>query len=163
MTTFDFSNVAAREPQAARVSSIVLTELRPSYAASDVRQEDPLYPTLFGRYAGEKNKPLRAAILKANAKRAGPRGALSEEDRGKIAIANVRALWPLHVFTGWEHVVQTDGTVVPFSPEAAEALLAKLPDWILTRVILHFSDPLNFVDDPADAVTQKEVEATAGN
>lgn len=147
MSEFNFSNVKAREVNPATTSSYMISELEGC-------------PSLTGVFAGEKNKGLRKAVTTANAKVGKGRRKLSDEAIVKVGRANVRAFFPLHVFTRWEDVVDGDGEQVEFSPDACGAFLKALPDWLLQGVIEHFGDPANFA---GESITQEDVGETAKN
>ncbi|RLE25520.1 MAG: hypothetical protein DRJ50_02770 [Actinobacteria bacterium] len=146
MSDFNFSNVSAREVVPSQIGTYTIVELDGA-------------PKLLGVCAGEKNKSLRAAVNKANAQR-GARATRNADAVNMQARAIVRAQFPKHVIKGWEDVIDADGEPVVFSPEACDAFLRALPDWILQGVIEYFADPENFA---GVGVTAGEIGEVSGN
>lgn len=104
-------------------------------------------PKLYLRFAGERNKPYFNAVLKQATKTArllkgtGMTAEILKKNR-QLDLS----LFPKHVVTGWDGIVDTAGTPVPFSPEACEALLEALPEWLFDRIRAWAADESNFTE-----------------
>lgn len=155
---FSFGNVARHEVQTDRIGEYAVSEIE---LYSKDEPSKPRTPVLYGVCAGEKNKKLRAAVNKANARRS--RRKSSNAQILAAARANCRAFFPTCVLTDWQDVYDDSGEAVPFSVEAAGAFLEALPDWILQGVMEYFGDPANFSGDEEEELTQEDVLEAAGN
>lgn len=119
-------------------------------------------PKLTGRHAGESNKAWQNAVNKHNAK-TGIMRRIAAGDSGvnQIAIDRDVELYPEHIFTGWEDVVDEDGNEVQFSKEECRQFLEALPRWVFDDVRLYFANAINFVGQ--DEPTPTQVADVAGN
>lgn len=98
-------------------------------------------------YRDARARGVRRGIKKAT-QLTGPEGprwlaAFRDEDR---------RLYPQHVIKGWRHVYNKAGEPIPFTPQAAEVLLAKLPNDYVDGLRDFCGDPDNHRD-----VTLEEV------
>ena len=119
-------------------------------------------PKLIGRYAGDTNPAWQNALTKHNAKtgiiRKIQAGASGIEE---IAIERDVELYPKHIITGWEDVIDEDGNPVSFSEKECREFLQALPRWVFTDVRIWFSSAANFVGE--DQPTPDQIEEVAGN
>lgn len=122
---------------------------------------DPAKPVvIIGRYAGASNKALNNALLKEmgfktrNVKK-GFSPAMLERQR-----AAIRKLFPRHVFTDWENMVDVEGNEVPFSIAHAEQFCAKIDDEYLADIREFFEDESEFYNEDSPRIDAEEV---AGN
>ncbi len=114
-------------------------------------------PVFIGRHAGETNKPYINAILQGSTK------------TRKMVQANLitagmlaenrdqdRALFPLHVITGWRDVCDASGVDVEFTRDECAEFIAALPDDQFDELRNHFASPSNFrnVVSPEDAIAK---------
>lgn len=124
-------------------------------------------PKLFLKPAGEVNKPYWREILKRaaiNAKRMRGGGDKDGRQAGEALAANRehdRELFPLHVVTGWEDMVDGKRALVPYTRSEAVDFFKRLPNWLLDRIRDHAASPVNFVGEAAPAPA--DVEDVAGN
>ncbi len=100
---------------------------------------------LIGTYAGVSNRSWMSAVVK-NA----PSLKVFSEDQGmeetEYNSKRENELIADHSITGWEHVVDAAGEVVPFDPK----VFLEFMDWLdkedATRVRMFFQNRLNFMD-----------------
>lgn len=104
-------------------------------------------PTLIGKPAGQSNKSYFNALLKAGTKnaqalRAGKiTSAMIDENRDKD-----RELYPQHVITGWEDMLDGDGTELTFNKKDCAAFFQHLPDEVFQQVRDFYDNSDNFVE-----------------
>ena len=102
-------------------------------------------PVLVVKPSTESNKPFFNKVLQRMGKsarmlRSGKiTPAMSAENR-----KDDRELFPKHVIVGWSNVLDTDGTIVPYSQEECANFLNALPDWIFDELRAFCNDPANF-------------------
>lgn len=102
-------------------------------------------PVLYVRPATKDNKGYFNALLKAAASDA--KKARSNEDAVSDARVEDRALYPEHVITGWDNVVDAStGEAVPYSPEEGAAFLQAIPDWLFDELRIFTGNVRNFVE-----------------
>ncbi len=107
-------------------------------------------PTLIVKPATEANPPYFNALLKRSSKnaRAIQAGAVTQamlaENRSED-----RELYPEHIVTDWENVVDSAGKPVPFSKADAADFIKALPDWIVDDLRTYCGNPRSFVDSDA--------------
>lgn len=114
-------------------------------------------PEIKGKFAGESNKLYFNAILVRTGKK-------SRKIRAKGINANTaaetrkddRELFPKHIITGWNNVVDAKGEPVEFTQENCAEFIAALPDHIFDIVRAHFSDMASFQDDSEDSLDIEE-------
>lgn len=97
----------------------------------------------------EANKPYHRAMLANNARRArneavDAAGPAAQAESAKLDREDDRTLFPGVVVVNWEGVRNTHGELVPFSTDAARALLAALPNWLFDKLRLFCLRPENF-------------------
>jgi hypothetical protein len=117
------------------------------------------------RYAGEGNVGYFNAMLA----RAGKRARKVQQKGGPLVDASMlsenrdedRALYPVHVITGWRGIVTPAGEPIEATPEHKAEFCKKLPDWIFDRIRDHAARPERFVQD-GDELPPDGVEV-AGN
>jgi len=158
MTNFNFKNLSAHEVDAEIISSFTIEGCELDDAKGHAHA-----PTLYGRTAGEKNKPLLTAARVANAKRGGKARKRTDEKIIQLARENTRELFPKFVLTGWDDVYDGAGKAVKFSEDACTAFMAALPDHLLNGVMEHFANSSNFTQAAHTALTDEEIEEAAGN
>ena len=114
-------------------------------------------PTLIGKHAGETNKPyanrlLKKSVVNSKLVKAGKMDVgMLERNRDQD-----RALFPIHVLTGWKDVCDAAGKDVAFTPDEAKDFVDALPNDIFDEVRDFFADAVNFRNtvDPEDAVAK---------
>jgi len=150
---FDFSNVSAME---------VETESEASFILDDFDRPRSLCPVLVGVFGGAGNKNLRAAVNVENAKAgvAVDGGTLDAEGLADHSSDLIRKLFAGNVITQWSNVFDAAGVEVPFSVEACREFLEALPDWILVKVAVFFTNPKNFT---RAALDPKAIRSKAKN
>lgn len=104
-------------------------------------------PTLIGRPCGQVNKAYFNALMRSSAKRA-----LQSASRQNLAATEAhrrvdRVLYPRHVLTGWEDMVDANGDLVSFSEENCTDFIRHLPDHIFDEVRAFFLDLGNFTEE----------------
>lgn len=115
-------------------------------------------------HAGETNKPYTNALARLGAKMAKTEVAGGDDAVSAMLEKNLemdRQLFPRHVITGWEGVLDTNREPVPFSPEACEEFLRALPDWLMRKLSGFVSRPANFIAE--EEIDPDAFEAQAGN
>ena len=120
-------------------------------------------PTLLVRYAGDTNNGWRNAIAKFNAKTGLARKAVQGRSReaDRLALERDIELYPEHIISGWEGIVDDDGQQVSFSREACREFLEALPQWIFDDVRIFCSTATNFI--AGSEPTEEEIGEQAGN
>lgn len=105
-------------------------------------------PVLFGKCAGEANKPYYNELLKSAAKdvRVRKTGRITKEMVEERRDQD-RELMSKYVITGWRNVVDENLKPVKFSSEECSDFLKHLPRHVFDFVREHFSDPNNFMGD----------------
>ena len=104
-------------------------------------------PTLLVRPATEVNKAFANEQMKMARKNVpamrsgGLTVALIEDTRD-----NDRVLFSKYVITGWEHVVEDDGSELVFSSGSCLEFLQALPDWVFDEVRNFCGNSQNFVE-----------------
>ena len=117
------------------------------------------------KHAGQSNAAYTNAVGRRNAKVAGT--ARSSIKKGKaaeildITLDGDRDLFPKHVITGWDGIVDTEGKAVPFSQEVCTEFLRALPTWIMARLSGFVAVPTNFL--PEEMPSDEDISATAKN
>lgn len=132
----DFSHLKKLAPDRSRTAEYVFTEIESS-------------PTLTVRTAGEMNTPYWRALLNDQISRprsSGRRSAQAVDKALKHGRDMDRKLYAKHVVVGWKSVFDSDGYVVPFSPEACAAFLDALPDFLFDTLRAFCTEPGNFQD-----------------
>jgi len=148
---FDFSNVRAQEVPSGRTAIFTFYRLEGS-------------PRLTVRPATEANPAYMRAMLKGSREtvRRLKSGDLSpeilEENRAKD-----RKLFPKFIIVSWDGVVDVDGKVVPFSPEACAAFIEALPYDQFNELRDFCSTLDNFRPEGDGSVEDDDREAIAGN
>ena len=105
------------------------------------------------RPASQENPDYFNAQLKANAnaqkgRRMRKKAEAVTADKVSAQREMNKRLYKKHVICGWKNLPNADRTaMVPFSPEAAEALVEMLPDWLFDRILIAAQIPEYFLDD----------------
>ena len=103
-------------------------------------------PTLYGRHAGQSNKPYYNAIFKSGVKqtkalrknRMTPEMADNNRDEDRV-------LYPKFVITAWSDMVDSNMDPVLFSQDDCAKFFQHLPDHIFDEVRDFYADINNFV------------------
>lgn len=105
-------------------------------------------PRLCLKFAGQSNHGYYNAMLK----RAGGRS--RKFLTGKVDVQMIldnqdddRDLFPAHIVTGWEGIVDEKGKKVKFSRSECKELLDQMPDWIFEKIVTFAKTPEQFLDD----------------
>jgi hypothetical protein len=141
----------------------VTSELRAEYSFNAIEVSGKI-PVLEIAPATEANKPYFNALLKRGIKyarqvQAGKVSTQALEDNRE----NDRELYPLYVVKGWQDVLDAKGKEVPFTQENVREFLSAIPAWAFDDLRNFAGNPISFVVDQDEAITNNEVEDFAGN
>lgn len=105
-------------------------------------------PVLIVSPANESNSGYMNGLLRMTGKkRAGRKTKVSVDAKSMGEMReNDRVLYPDHVITGWNGMVDSKGKDVKFSVQAAQDLCKALPNWIFDGLRGFANDPESFLD-----------------
>lgn len=112
-------------------------------------------PILLVKPATAANKGYFNARMKTSAANGDRIRAKVKKERGVVQLnadtldevrETDRALYPSHVVTGWNDVIDANGEDVEFSAEACSDFLNALPDWVFDDLRVYCENTANFTD-----------------
>lgn len=130
----------------------------------------PSMGKLHVRFAGPTNREYTNALAKITSKSGvAKRVARGQVDADLLAqnLNTDRALFPLHVITGWEGVKGAEKKgdkpkLVKFDKTVCREFLDEFPDWLMKDLSEFCALPQNFMDDPTISVDEVAIEQQAG-
>ena len=119
-------------------------------------------PRICLRFAGQSNHGYYNAMLK----RAGARS--RKVLAGKVDVQMIldnqdddRELFPVHVITGWDGILDDKGKEVKFSRKECADFCDQLPDWVFEKILNFAKSPERYLEDGDELAP--DAEELAGN
>lgn len=95
-------------------------------------------------YFNEMLKRYSAPDLQALSRR---KGAFAADGVARaLSISTARELIPLYLLVDWRNIFDSAKNPVPYSAEAAQELVAALPDYLIEEIVLFVNERSNFSD-----------------
>lgn len=128
------------------------------FELTSLRMKNGEHPKFRGLQAGGKNTAYTAALIKATSNKGARKAARGVIDEAEIEDQQKRqrSLYAKHVLVGWNLIDNADSPI-PFTPAAAESVLAQLNDENFGALQDFFSNEANFTNDALSETEAAEV------